>query len=237
MKTGTNQTLNPKHEIFINEMMKHGNKIRAYKAAYGEEVKDESARVSASNLLKDDYISERLEDSWKSIRLGIQDDKAAFIHQELKIIAIQRKALLEIIGDPNNPRPTDIIRAIRLDNELAEKEAGLRNYGSLKPAKAKPADIREHSEIDTTPVAETEPVKNEDSVIKRNIPAENPLIIPVKKVPGSYKPSAICADNKLGEEKNRETVINRNIPNDAGAKKEVLLNNRTLNLHSDIANI
>lgn len=218
MKTATNEPRNPKHEIFINQMIKHGDKIRAYKAAYGEHVKEESARVSASNLLKDDYISERLDDSWKSIRLGIQDDKAAFIHQELKILAIQRKALLEIIGDPNNPKPGDVIRAIRLDNELAEKEACLRNYGSLKPAKAKPVDIPEHTEKDISPVSETEPVKNEEPVINRNIPAQSPLIIPVKRVPGGYKPSAICADNKLGEEKNRETVINRNIPFDTGAK-------------------
>ena len=41
---------NPKHEIFIKEMATHGNKVRAYRAAYPTTAK-ESARAAASRLL------------------------------------------------------------------------------------------------------------------------------------------------------------------------------------------
>lgn len=219
MKTKNQETERPrnqKHEIFISQMIKHGDKIRAYKTAYGEDVKDESARVRASNLLKDPYIDERLQDSWKCIVIAIEGDKAAFIYNELKRLTLHRNALGNIIDGHDNAKPMDIIKAIRLDGELAEQEARLRGYGSIKPAKAvhKPVE-------DATPITredEHNDTKTGNSVTNRNNPA---IIIPVKQAPaGSHIPAAVCSAGSGFVKKNIETVIKINDPAGSPAAKD-----------------
>lgn len=183
--------------------MLHGNKVRAYKAAYGQHVKDESARVRGSNLLKDYYIKKRLCDSWKQVQMGIEEDKMAFIDQELKLITIKIITLLAIHEGSRQANPGDMIRAMKMDSELAEQEAQFRNYGSLKSGKMneKQAAIQLEADMKQTPGIE----KNENSVTNRNIRKEKPLLIPVK-IPIDHKPVAICAGNNIGEAVDTEHI-------------------------------
>ena len=220
---------NPKHEIFIQGILYHGDKVRAYKTAYGEDVKDESARVSASNLLKNPEIKSTLEGSWKQIFLSVEEDKAAFIHQELKMLAYQRKACLDIYsGNRNDAKPVDVLRAIKMDNELAEREAHLRNYGSLKPPKAIQQPVEAIAPL--PPDNETEDRKTDNSVTNRNIQPDASLIIPVKKSPGKQYPTAVCAVKESVMPARTLGGGNRNnSPQNS--------HNKTLNLHNDIARI
>ena len=132
--------LNPKHEIFIQQMLRHGNKLRAYKAAYPKAT-DEAARTASSRLMKNTHIKEKLADIHNEIHIGLKEDKMAFIHQELKIIDQKRKLLVQVISGGRIATVSELLRAIRLDNELAEQQAMLLGYGSLKPEQKKNAEI------------------------------------------------------------------------------------------------
>ena len=90
-----------------------------------------------------------------------------------------------------------------MDNELAEREAHLRNYGSLKPPKA----IQKPVEAIAPLPPDNENSKTDNSVTNRNIPPDAPLIIPVKKVPGKQYPTAVCTDtNDAGTVKSGEAI-------------------------------
>lgn len=125
---------NPRHELFISQMLLHGDKLRAYKAAYPKAT-DEAARTASTRLLNNPYVSEKLRDAYNAIHIGVAEDRMAFIHQELKIIKQKRKLLIRIIAGERDATVNEQIKAIRLDNELAEQQAQLLNYGSIKPAK------------------------------------------------------------------------------------------------------
>ena len=53
--------LNPKHEIFIKEMILHGDRIKAYRTAYPK-AKNESAKNAACQLMQNTYIANRIKD-------------------------------------------------------------------------------------------------------------------------------------------------------------------------------
>lgn len=122
---------NAKHDIFIREIVRHGDKVRAYKAAYPG-VSDAAARTAAVRLLSHPYIKDQLKQEQAQIMLGLKEDKAAFINQELKIINTKREMLLKIICGTIKATVAERIKAIRLDTELAEQQAKLLGYGSLK---------------------------------------------------------------------------------------------------------
>lgn len=124
---------NPKHDIFIRELVRHGDKVRAYKAAYPG-VSDAAARTAAVRLLGHPYVKEQLQYEQGQIMLGLKEDKAAFINQELKIINVKREMLLKVITGVIKSTVAERIKAIRLDTELAEQQAKLLGYGSLKQA-------------------------------------------------------------------------------------------------------
>lgn len=130
-ETTLSEKLNPKHEIFIREMILHNDKVRAYKAAYPGTT-DESARVAAVRLLSKANIKERMRYAYNSIELGVREDKAAFINQELKIINTKRELLLKIISGTIKATVNEKLKAIRMDTELAEQQAKLLGYGSIK---------------------------------------------------------------------------------------------------------
>lgn len=122
---------NPKHDIFIREIVRHGDKVRAYKAAYPG-ISDAAARTAAVRLLSHPYVKEQLKYEQSQIMLGLKGDKAAFINQELKVINTKREMLLKIICGTIKATVAERIKAIRLDTELAEQQAKLLGYGSLK---------------------------------------------------------------------------------------------------------
>ena len=126
--------LNPKYEIFVNELSKHGNKTRAYKEAYPDTT-DESARVGATKLLKRPDIRAALKDMYIDLRLGITNDKHSYIFQEAKILMLKREYLLGILSGDCFASINEKLRALELDNRLMEMEMVLLGYGSIKQAK------------------------------------------------------------------------------------------------------
>jgi len=136
---------NPKHDIFIREIVRHGDKARAYKAAYPG-VSDAAARTAAVRLLGHPYIKQQLKHEQAQIMLGVKEDKAAFINQELKIINVKREMLLKIITGVIKSTIAERIKAIRLDTELAEQQAKLLGYGSLKQADVPKVVTKENTE-------------------------------------------------------------------------------------------
>jgi hypothetical protein len=136
----TSSKTNPRHEKFINEMILHGDKLRAYKAAYPKAT-DEAARTASSRLANNSYVRKKLNDTYRQIHIGVAEDKLTFIHQELKVINKKRELLLKIIAGERQATVNEQMKAIRMDNELAEQQAILLGYGSMKPAK-EPARIK-----------------------------------------------------------------------------------------------
>jgi len=172
-ETTLSEKLNPKHEVFIREMIRHNDKIRAYKVAYPG-ITDESARVAAGRLLSQAIIKERLKYAYNSIELGVREDKIAFINQELKIINIKRELLLKIISGTIKATVNEKLKAIRLDMELAEQQAKLLGYDSIKqPQDQVQAALPENAETVTNMNKEnTTPSYNHPAkpVIKNNRP-------------------------------------------------------------------
>ncbi len=124
--------MNPHHQTFVNEMILHNDAVRAYKAAYPN-AQGEAARTAAHRLMKKEEIRQPIADAYKQLRLGIREDKAAFLHNELKIIDRKRKMLLELMFGTGDITPRHRMMAMKLDNELATQQAYLLGYGSLKP--------------------------------------------------------------------------------------------------------
>ncbi len=124
--------MNPHHQTFVNEMILHNDAVRAYKAAYPN-AQGEAARTAAHRLMKKEEIRQPITDAYKQLRLGIREDKAAFLHNELKIIDRKRKMLLELMFGTGDITPRQRMMAMKLDNELAAQQAYLLGYGSLKP--------------------------------------------------------------------------------------------------------
>jgi hypothetical protein len=126
--------LKPSHEIFIKELIAHGDKVRAYRAAYPGTT-DESARVGATKLLKNEEIQQKLSNVNTQIYLGLQNDKQAFIFQEAKVLNVQRQYLLNVLAQTTFVTIKEKLMAIQLDRQLAEQQMALLGYGSLKQAK------------------------------------------------------------------------------------------------------
>jgi len=164
-ETTTTEKLNPKHEVFIRQMILHNDKVRAYQMAYPD-ASDESARVAASRLLIQPEIKERLQEAYKSIALGVREDKAAFINQELKIINVKREMLLKVISGATKATVKEKMKAVQLDNELAEQQAKLLGYGSVKQP-----EIQSQSQPTAQPepqMLQPTPEKNAKTVTKMN---------------------------------------------------------------------
>jgi hypothetical protein len=172
--------LNPRHEKFIAGMVRHGDKIRAYKEAYPN-VSDESAKTLAPRLLKNPEIKERLQRSWKKIHLGVEEDVQGYLHQERKILETHRQVLNEIIMGIRPASPTNILKAIKMDRELAEQHAQLLGYGSLKALFAAQSDIKvEEQDLKNESRIGGEVNKNEHSIPSG--PAKHPLYIPLANI-------------------------------------------------------
>ena len=191
---------NTRHEIFAEEMATHGNKTRAYQTAYPG-TSEESARAAASRLLASVDMQARIREVYKTIHIGLRKDREAFIYQECKIIDEKRKYLLELISGQLRYNPTITMKAIKMDNDLVEKQMQLLGYGDLKRCTEFAADKYEQWQIEEQVAtweekyendetsAETqeasEQEKTEETVTKCNIPPQparsvtNTLVIPL----------------------------------------------------------
>jgi hypothetical protein len=171
--------LNPRHEKFIAGMVRHNDKIRAYKEAYPN-ASDESAKTLAPRLMKKPGIKQRLLKSWEHIHIGYANDVQAHLHQERKILETHRQVLNEIIMGIRPASPTNILKAIKMDRELAEQHAQLLGYGSLKALFAAQSDIKVEEQDLKIDNNGGEVDKNEHSIPSG--PAKLPLYIPLANI-------------------------------------------------------
>jgi len=128
---------NPQHEIFISEMVSHGNRRIAYQKAYPE-TSDRSARTSAARLLAQPHIAARIRSSMVQMqveavetlketykgRLADIIEKRAVLAQIIRgelvtVKEVTKKGITETIRYKCDPK--ERIRAIILDNKLEEE--------------------------------------------------------------------------------------------------------------------
>lgn len=142
--------MKPQHQTFILGMIKHGDKIQAYRAAYPNCNNDETARKSAERLLHHHpAIAAEIAESTAHIR------QQAYTEAYQQHIAQQKTPLLSMMkrreilaqiatcemkvarfvkdGDRykmlfEDPRPRDIMKAIELDAKLEDACNRLRNF-------------------------------------------------------------------------------------------------------------
>jgi hypothetical protein len=132
--------LNARHLLFINEMIRHGDKLKAYVAAYPD-AKGEALRKAAERLMKNPAIAQQIDEVRAQVRHEAYVAAYAACMEEMKteLLSMQKKrAILAQLatcemkvgryvkynGDYvmlyEDPRPRDIIRAIELDTKLEE---------------------------------------------------------------------------------------------------------------------
>lgn len=144
--------MKPQHSTFILEMIKHGNKLRAYQTAYPK-AKGQSAIKAAERLLRQPEIANEIEKVTQDIRSRTVIDtyKVMKQEQEVRILSVMKKreilnqiATCEMkvgrwIKDEGgyrmvyeDPRPRDIIHAIVTDTKLEEACNRMRDIEDIK---------------------------------------------------------------------------------------------------------
>lgn len=134
------QKLNARHLLFINEMIRHGDKLKAYATAYPD-ARGEALRKAAERLMKNPAIAQQIDEVRAQIRHEAYVAAYAACMEDMKteLLSMQkRRAILAQLatcemkvgryvkynGDYvmvyEDPRPRDIIRAIELDTKLEE---------------------------------------------------------------------------------------------------------------------
>jgi hypothetical protein len=131
---------NPRHEKFIEEMIQHGDRVRAYRAAYPD---SKHMYSSAYRLARDPDIITRIEEGRLQWENENREREEEAYHIRMAAITKKRALLSRIINgearfeklvktadgyEPVKVAPTagEIFRAIELDNKLA-KEMGMLN--------------------------------------------------------------------------------------------------------------
>lgn len=137
------------HQTFILGMIKHGDKIHAYRAAYPKCADDETARKSAERLLRHHpAVAAEIEESTAYIRQRAYTEayQQHMAQQKTPLLSMmkRREILAQIAtcemkvtrfvknGDRyrmlfEDPRPRDIMKAIELDAKLEDACNRLRN--------------------------------------------------------------------------------------------------------------
>lgn len=142
-------------QIFINEMILHGDKVKAYKKAYPKAKSENSAAVNAIRLLKNDNIlnaiksgSDKAEKAAyqsvikkvarkKKIKLLSQIEKREILSEiargERKIMENSVTKSGEVVTYYRTPNANEIIKAIDTDNKMTGDNAPtqLKHEGGL----------------------------------------------------------------------------------------------------------
>jgi hypothetical protein len=181
--------MNPKHQIFLSEVLRHGDANRAYKTAYPE-AEGEALRTATNRLLHQPAIAKIIEDFHGSIRDCLIDDIVAHRVNRVQAIRLKRSVLrsiytkeaetsktisskvFEIREITIEPTIGEILRAVQMDNALAEKEEELLGYEA-------PSIIRfgdQQEELEETREIVTE--RNKTSVDVGEDPDESGIIDP-----------------------------------------------------------
>lgn len=182
------KNLNARHLLFINEMIRHGDKLKAYAAAYPD-AKGEALRKAAERLMKNPAIAQKIHEVRSQIRHEAYVAAYAACMEEMKteLLSMQkRRAILAQLatcemkvgryvkynGDYvmvyEDPRPRDIIRAIELDTKLEEACNAARK-----------AEEKELSRYDI--YIDGRPCDNPTAPVKKDIPLG--LVMLPKKTP------------------------------------------------------
>lgn len=132
--------MNPRYHTFILGMIKHGDKLKAYCAAYPK-AKEESARKAAERLLRNPQIAAEINEAAAAIRYKAYKEayKEHVETSKVKLLSIMKKREIltqiatcemkvgrHVKSDGayrmvyEDPRPKDIIRAIEIDTRLEE---------------------------------------------------------------------------------------------------------------------
>lgn len=132
--------MNSNHQTFILEMIKHGDKLRAYKTAYPR-AKDHSAIKAAERLLRRPEIAGEIEHAIAAIRHDAYKEAYQLCLDQQKTLLLsimkKREILTQIatcqmkVGRYvkeedgyrmvyEDPRPRDIIKAIEVDTQLEQ---------------------------------------------------------------------------------------------------------------------
>ena len=144
--------MKPQHATFILQMIKHGDKLRAYKAAYPK-AKGQSAIKAAERLLRQPHIAEEIQNVVHDIRSAtiVETYKVMQQEQQVRILSVMKKreilnqiATCEMkvgrwIKDEDgyrmvyqDPSPRDIIHAIDKDTKLEEACNRMRDITDIK---------------------------------------------------------------------------------------------------------
>ena len=128
---------NPRHEKFIEEMIRHGDRQRAYKAAYPAS-RTKYTRSAACRLANLPYIRQRIEEERERLRHEAEEKLVEEHYARMLAIAKKRILLARIISGELTFEKTfktkdgietkhlpatlaEIFRAIDLDNKLARE--------------------------------------------------------------------------------------------------------------------
>jgi hypothetical protein len=85
------------HQVFIDEMIKHGDQVKAYRAAYPK-ASEESARVNCYKLLQNTTIADAIKTASDQIRNQAQQEAVQELKEELKGDILTRQKKLEILN-------------------------------------------------------------------------------------------------------------------------------------------
>ena len=131
-------------QVFINEMIKHGDKVRAYKTAYPTAKSERSALNNSARLLKNDAILSAIKSGQaKAAELAQNAAVEAASKNELGTLltAIEKRSILAKIarGEQDvqefaitkmgpieytrKPNPQEISKAIEIDNKMTGDNA------------------------------------------------------------------------------------------------------------------
>jgi hypothetical protein len=89
--------INVRHEIFIEEMIRHGKRKRAYQTAYPG-TKDSTARSNAYDLMQDEYISGKIREARERILHQTEENEAILAKERLQTYIGMRELLADIIS-------------------------------------------------------------------------------------------------------------------------------------------
>lgn len=137
--------MNPKHQTFVNELLCHGDKVKAYQTVYPKAT-PEAARVAATRLLSRPPIAAQLaqanQQAHQSAVLTLTEHITEEVQQQYATIAQKRGILAKMInGEWRTKRyinlrnkvelvmedlsPYALLRAIELDTKLAIEQERL----------------------------------------------------------------------------------------------------------------
>ena len=170
--------MKPQHEIFVREMIRHGNKTQAYLAAYPDAT-GEALRTAATRLLNKPHIQQTINSILQPLREKAAAELEATATQRIKeeICTLQqrREALAKIILGKmqvkkhirlkdtiqevyDDVSPYAIIRAIDLDSKLAANKYKEKIQPAEQPAHTpQPTIQKPPADAVTTKPVQTEP--------------------------------------------------------------------------------